>query len=264
MAHPAMARARRLIPGMVTARLAVVTGAAHGIGLATAELLAGTGYGVYLCDVVAEEAARQAARLTDGGCRAWPVALDVSDDAHWASLASEISQRHGRLDAVVNNAYSIQVMAAHQTAPADWAHQIEVCLGQIHRSLYHLHDHLHASPNPAMVNISSVHARVTEAGHAAYAAAKGAIEAVTRQLAIEYGPWLRVNAVAPGAILTRTWDGIGDDIRAQVAERTPLRRFGSPAEIARVVRFLLSEDASFITGATVIADGGWSVSKGVE
>jgi NAD(P)-dependent dehydrogenase (short-subunit alcohol dehydrogenase family) len=162
---------------------------------------------------------------------------------------------------VVNNAYWAQVAAPHETAPANWAHQLEVCLGQIHRSLYHLHDQLRTGSHPAMVNISSVHARVTEPGQAAYAAAKGAIEAATRQLASEYGPWLRVNAVAPGAILTRTWDGIGDDSRGRVADQTPLRRLGSPAEIARVVRFLLSEDASFVTGATVVADGGWSVSK---
>jgi NAD(P)-dependent dehydrogenase (short-subunit alcohol dehydrogenase family) len=244
-----------------SSKVAVVTGAARGIGLATSQVLATEGYFVYLADVLYKDAQAQALQLTESGLHAQAVELDVTKDDQWESLANEIAVLHGRVDAVVNNAFTITAVAAHETSPSDWTRQLEVCLSQIYRSVRYLHDLLQSGHNPTMVNISSVHAHLTESGHAAYAAAKGGVEALTRQLAIEYGPWLRVNAVAPGAIMTSAWAGVSDEVLRRVADLTPAKRIGEPEDIARVVRFLLSDDAAFVTGATVVVDGGWSINK---
>jgi NAD(P)-dependent dehydrogenase (short-subunit alcohol dehydrogenase family) len=113
----------------------------------------------------------------------------------------------------------------------------------------------------ALVLISSVHARTGIPGHPAYAAAKGGLTALGRQLSVEYGPHVRVNSILPGAILTRVWDGVSQEDRDQWARAATLGRLGKPEEIASVVSFLASPDASFISGAEIVVDGGWGINK---
>jgi NAD(P)-dependent dehydrogenase (short-subunit alcohol dehydrogenase family) len=113
----------------------------------------------------------------------------------------------------------------------------------------------------SIVLTSSVHALVGLPGHPAYAAAKGALCAMGRQLAVEYGPRVRVNTVLPGPIMTPAWDRVDEAGRADSVAATVAKRFGAPEEVASAVAFLASSDASYITGTTLVVDGGWSVVK---
>src|SRR5690606_17643974 len=111
----------------------------------------------------------------------------------------------------------------------------------------------------AVVLTSSVHAHAGVPGHPAYAASKGALLSLCGQLAVEYGPEVRVNAVLPGPVLTPAWDSVPPDERDRRAAATAARRFGTPGEVASAIAFLGSDDASFITGSHLMVDGGWSV-----
>jgi NAD(P)-dependent dehydrogenase (short-subunit alcohol dehydrogenase family) len=240
--------------------VAIVTGAASGIGAATARRFCADGGAVVLADL-AEARGREVttAILAQGGAAHFEP-CDVADADAWARVAGAARERFGGIDVVVNNAYANVIRSTLELEPGEWQRMLEVNLGQVYHSVRACMPDL-LERSGTMINVSSVHAHIGFADHAGYDATKGAMCALTRQLAVEFGPRVRVNAVLPGPIITGIWDDVDETGRAESAAMTTLARNGQPEEVAAVICFLASGDASYVTGAELAVDGGWSITK---
>lgn len=224
-----------------------------GIGAACVRRFAAEGAAVYVADVDEPEGRRLAG---DAGARF--AHCDVGRAADWEALADRVEREEGRLDVLVSNAYALRFGAPHELPEADWDRVQAVTLKATYLGLKVFAEMLTAAAG-SVVAVSSVHAHASYPGFAAYAAAKGGLGALVRQLAVEYAPAVRVNAVVPGPILTRQFSGMTPEARADEAGRTLANRLGRPEEVAAAIAFLASDEAGYITGAELAVDGGWQV-----
>jgi NAD(P)-dependent dehydrogenase (short-subunit alcohol dehydrogenase family) len=215
---------------------------------------------VLVADVDDESGEGVAAEIRSTGGRALFQHCDVAEQGDWAAVVRSARESFGPVSALVGNAYAVRVAPADATTRESWDHQLAVSLTGAFLGFKACLDDLTETAGSVALT-SSVHALVGLPGRPAYAAAKAGLTGLARQLAVEYGPRVRVNSVLPGPIMTRAWDGISDDDRRRTAEQTAAGRIGDPDEIAAPIAFLLSEEASFITGASLVVDGGWSVYK---
>jgi NAD(P)-dependent dehydrogenase (short-subunit alcohol dehydrogenase family) len=243
-----------------TGKVAVVTGAANGIGAACARLFAASGAAVALWDIDAAGARTLAAELAAGGALAQGFACNVARSGEVAAALAASVAAFGRIDVLVNNAGIFRAAEFLDIAEADWDAVIDVNLKGAFLVAQAVAREMAKTGGGAIVNMSSVNGVTAIASIASYNASKGGIDQLTRVMALSLADrGIRVNAVAPGTIATELAQKavLGSaEAAARIMSRTPLRRLGQPDEVAAVCAFLASDAASYMTGEVVYVDGG--------
>lgn len=249
-------------------RTAIVTGGSFGIGKAISMRLADEGAHVVLADRAVEQGTATTREIVERGGQATFVACDVSDSNQVKDAVAQAVELAGGLDILVNNAgIPGRLVPVTDMAEDDWEQVIAINLGGVYRFAKYALPHLIASGHGSMINIASTFGMVGAHNSPAYGASKGGVIALSRQLAVDYGPHgVRVNAVSPGFVDNdmdqRRTRMTPEDAAANLAARVatagiqPLGRQCDPAEIAAAVAFLASDDGSFVTGAVLPVDGG--------
>lgn len=246
----------------VAGRVAVVTGGAMGIGESIAERLAEDGFMVIVADINADAARETASRISTRGWRAEAIAMNVADATSIATAFEDIAARFDRCDVLVNNAGVAKIYPFLDFPLENWQLTMNVNVtgtmicSQLAARLMKKRDW------GRIVNISSVSGIRASVGRTAYGTSKAAVMGLTRQMAVELAPYgITANGVAPGPVdtpLTRTLHS--ESIRAQYVRSVPMSRYGQPYEMASAVSYLVTDDASYITGHIIPVDGGYVAS----
>lgn len=241
----------------LSGKVALVTGGARGLGEATVRLFVENGARVLIGDVLEEEGRALANELGDAAAF---VSMDVGEEADW-HRAIEGAQTFGPLNVLVNNAAVVLLAALTETTNEDYmrvfrVNQLGTFLGM--RSVV---EPMKAAGGGSIINVSSIDGLHSAAGLAAYSSSKWAVRGLTKNAAIELGPYgIRVNSVHPGGMYT-AMGGKGnlseEDLNRTVYARFPIPRVGQPEEVAQVIVFLATDEGSYCTGSEFVADGGW-------
>ena len=238
-------------------RVALVTGASRGIGREIARRLASDGAEVIVCARGRDGVAAVAEEITTSGGRARTVAMDVADDASVLTGIADLLKDYATIPLLVNNAGITRDSLLLRMKREDWDLVMGTNLTGIYRLCRGLVPSMVRARYGRIVNVTSVVAHLGNPGQANYAAAKAGAEGFTRSLARELASRnITVNCVAPGFIDTDMTRALDEGARARLLDQVPLRRFGKPEDVASAVRFLLGEEASYITGATLDVNGG--------
>ena len=246
-------------PFRLDGRRALITGGASGIGEATVRALSQAGSSVIIADLQLAGAQKLAGEI---GTNAAAVEMDVSDPASVQQVFADLDA----LDIVVNNAGIAHVGNIEETELDDFQRVFRVNVDGVFLVTKHALPLLLSSEHGCVVNLGSVAGLVGVSRRFAYCATKGAVVALTRQLAGDYAGKLRVNCICPGTVHTPFVEGYlekyhsheKDKVRAQVHARQPIGRMGKPEEIAHMVLYLCSDEAEFVTGSVISIDGGWT------
>ena len=249
-------------------RVAIVTGGAQGIGGATARRLAEEGARVLIADVDETTATQNVGRIRDAGGTAEFFRADVGVHDDVRAMVEQAASRWGRLDYLVNNAYSPlggEVGGgAVEVSEQGWDAGMATLVKSMFLTAKYAVPHMERAGGGSIVNISSVHGMLMAPDSLVYEAGKAAVIGATRQMACQFGPAnVRVNAICPGHIVTeriqaRMWDDNPEGLKF-FEQQYPLRRTGKPVDIANAIVFLCSDGASFITGHALVVDGGLSI-----
>ncbi|GIK41233.1 MAG: short-chain dehydrogenase [Chloroflexota bacterium] len=239
-------------------KVAVITGAASGIGQATAIRFAQEGARVVVADINGAGGQATVEQVKRQGGQAVFIETNVGREADLARMVEFAVTTYGGLDILHNNAYWTEARPALETTLENWQHTLDVTLRPVWLAAKIAAPHLRARGTGVILNTASIHSIVGVAGYAAYQAAKGGVMSLTRALALELAPEIRVVAILPGAIDTPA-AAIGDPAALdQFIASLPLKRIGRPEEVANLALFLASDEAAYITGTGVVIDGGFT------
>jgi 3-oxoacyl-[acyl-carrier protein] reductase len=242
---------------MTAPRTALITGASRGIGKACAVLLAKSGYRVAIAARSLENLQNTVSDVKSTGAEAYAVALDVSNSASIKAGFEKTTAEFGRIDILINNAGVTKDGLAVRMKEQDWRTVLETNLSGAFFATQQVLPAMMRERWGRIVNISSVVGEMGNPGQANYVASKAGLIGLTKSLAQELGSRnITVNAVAPGFIETDMTGGLSDELKQKMVASTPLRRMGAPDDIAHAVRFLVSDEAGFITGHVLDVNGG--------
>ena len=238
-------------------KVAIVTGAARGIGQAVAVRLASAGADIALCDVQAGWLDETAGRIAELGRRAEKYAVDVSSSADVEAAISQIHQDFGHIDVLVNNAGITKDGLLARMSELDWDAVLNVNLKGAFLFCKAASRIMMKQRTGSIVNMASIIGLIGNAGQCNYAASKGGLISLTKSVAKELaGRNVRANAVAPGFIETKMTEKLSPDVQQKMLEAIPMKRFGKPEDVANVVLFLASDASAYMTGQTLTVSGG--------
>lgn len=243
-------------------KVAIITGASKGIGWGIATVFSQQGAKVVVVAHSSKAGEEAAEKICYQGGDATFVLCDVSNEDQVKAMAQKTLDTYGQIDILVNNAGVGVYKPVVEATTEDWDRCLNVDLKGVFLCSKYVIPHMQTLGKGAIVNISSVHSHATANGTGPYAAAKGGTTALTRSMAIDYSPTIRVNAISPGWIATPLTDRLFsayEDPQAQkslVEQRQVMKRFGTPEDIGYAAAFLASDEAAFITGTELFVDGG--------
>jgi len=254
--------------GRLDGKTAIITGGGSGIGRATAKLFASEGASVAVLDRNGAAARETAAGIAQTGPEAFVWEVDLSEGVAAERAVHETAARMGRLDILVNNAATYVLRSFDETSMQEWRQVMDTNLTAYFVCARSAVSHMRERGGGSIVNICSVHRMISEPNSGAYAASKGGVAQLTRNLAIEFAPHdIVVNSISPGFIRTpmSIVDGVDETTTSRFMNyyvnsgRIPLRRAGLPREVAAAALFLASRECGYLTGADLIVDGGLTV-----
>lgn len=240
-------------------KIAVITGAANGIGLATAQKFAAEGAVSIICDISVEQISQAVQDIRASGGRAEGYVVNVADRATVDAMVADVNAKYGRIDVLVNNAGITRDARLVKMTEEQFDAVVSVNLKGVFNCTQAVAGMMLAQGTGSIINMSSIAGVYGNFGQTNYAATKAGVIGFTKTWARELGPkGIRVNAVAPGAVATNILDTVPREILEQIKQACWLKRIGLPSELANVFAFLASDEASYINGATIEVSGGVS------
>lgn len=243
---------------LLSGKTALVTGAASGIGRAAAQLFAQEGARVVVADINEEGGRETVENIRAASGEAFFMRTDVGKMEQVQAMVQAAFDRYERLDILHSNAAAYAMGSAEEISEADWDRTVDVCLKATWMIAHYVAPRMVAQGGGTIVITGSNHAIRGYPRYTAYQAAKGGLLALTRALAADYAPAIRVNTILPGPVETGLWADYTQEEKEEIAQSCPLKRNGRPEEIAQAALFLASDMSSYITGTYLIVDGGLS------